>query len=231
MYVIFQIFLETELFYKGIRPAINVGLSVSRVGSAAQIKAMKQASYKTFWKNGLPRCGGGGENINLKLKVYSCQTVFWKEHFTKWQNFTVLTEEQSWNYVRTIHDIAVCINDYFDSCPVFCVNIHFFFKKQVWFTSICFQESLRESRNWCGEILALKRRWHPYTFTTTPEMFNNKTISPLLAYIGGWFHETGIGSIPWSSCICPVWLWSWCRHTESPQQGCTSYWAVEAGAI
>lgn len=36
-----QIFLETELFYKGIRPAINVGLSVSRVGAAAQIKAMK----------------------------------------------------------------------------------------------------------------------------------------------------------------------------------------------
>lgn len=36
-----QIFLETELFFKGVRPAINVGLSVSRVGSAAQIKAMK----------------------------------------------------------------------------------------------------------------------------------------------------------------------------------------------
>merc|ERR1712232_471938 len=39
-----QIFLETELFHKGVRPAINVGLSVSRVGSAAQIKAMKQVS-------------------------------------------------------------------------------------------------------------------------------------------------------------------------------------------
>jgi F-type H+-transporting ATPase subunit alpha len=39
-----QIFLETGLFYRGIRPAINVGLSVSRVGSAAQIKAMKQVS-------------------------------------------------------------------------------------------------------------------------------------------------------------------------------------------
>jgi len=39
-----QIFLETELFYKGIRPAINVGLSVSRVGSAAQIRAMKQVA-------------------------------------------------------------------------------------------------------------------------------------------------------------------------------------------
>ena len=39
-----QIFLETELFYKGVRPAINVGLSVSRVGSAAQTKAMKKVA-------------------------------------------------------------------------------------------------------------------------------------------------------------------------------------------
>jgi F-type H+/Na+-transporting ATPase subunit alpha len=39
-----QIFLETELFYRGIRPAINVGLSVSRVGSAAQTRAMKQVA-------------------------------------------------------------------------------------------------------------------------------------------------------------------------------------------
>eukprot|EP00105_Crassostrea_gigas_P025548 XP_011446160.1 PREDICTED: ATP synthase subunit alpha, mitochondrial [Crassostrea gigas] len=39
-----QIFLETELFFKGVRPAINVGLSVSRVGSAAQTKAMKQVA-------------------------------------------------------------------------------------------------------------------------------------------------------------------------------------------
>nr|OQO24161.1 ATP synthase subunit alpha, mitochondrial [Rachicladosporium sp. CCFEE 5018] len=45
-----QIFLEAELFYKGVRPAINVGLSVSRVGSAAQLKAMKQVagSLKLF---------------------------------------------------------------------------------------------------------------------------------------------------------------------------------------
>jgi len=41
-----QIFLETELFFKGIRPAVNVGLSVSRVGSSAQIKAMKQVAGK-----------------------------------------------------------------------------------------------------------------------------------------------------------------------------------------
>merc|ERR1712017_47103 len=42
-----QIFLETELFHKGIRPAINVGLSVSRVGSVAQLKAMKQVAGTT----------------------------------------------------------------------------------------------------------------------------------------------------------------------------------------
>jgi F-type H+-transporting ATPase subunit alpha len=39
-----QIFLETDLFYQGVRPAVNVGLSVSRVGSAAQVKAMKQVA-------------------------------------------------------------------------------------------------------------------------------------------------------------------------------------------
>jgi F-type H+-transporting ATPase subunit alpha len=45
-----QIFLESELFYNGIRPAVNVGLSVSRVGSAAQLKSMKQvaSSLKLF---------------------------------------------------------------------------------------------------------------------------------------------------------------------------------------
>ncbi len=41
-----QIFLETDLFYQGIRPAVNVGISVSRVGSAAQIKAMKEVAGK-----------------------------------------------------------------------------------------------------------------------------------------------------------------------------------------
>ena len=41
-----QIFLETDLFYQGVRPAVNVGISVSRVGSAAQIKAMKEVAGK-----------------------------------------------------------------------------------------------------------------------------------------------------------------------------------------
>ena len=41
-----QIYLEADLFYKGLRPALNVGLSVSRVGSSAQIKAMKKVAGK-----------------------------------------------------------------------------------------------------------------------------------------------------------------------------------------
>jgi F0F1-type ATP synthase alpha subunit len=48
-----QIFLETDLFYKGIRPAINVGFSVSRVGGDAQIKAMKKVFIYRKCKNGM----------------------------------------------------------------------------------------------------------------------------------------------------------------------------------
>lgn len=58
-----QIFLETELFYKGIRPAINVGLSVSRVGSAAQTRAMKQVISSPH----LDR-----EEFVTRLKSYKC---------------------------------------------------------------------------------------------------------------------------------------------------------------
>ena len=54
-----QIYLETDLFYQGVRPAISVGLSVSRVGSAAQIKAMKQVAGKIEGRSGpVPRAGG-----------------------------------------------------------------------------------------------------------------------------------------------------------------------------
>jgi F-type H+-transporting ATPase subunit alpha len=44
-----QIYLETDLFYAGIRPAVNVGLSVSRVGGSAQVKAMRQVAGKLAW--------------------------------------------------------------------------------------------------------------------------------------------------------------------------------------
>ncbi len=60
-----QIFLETELFYKGIRPAINVGLSVSRVGSAAQTRAMKQVCKRRIFV--LVGC-----NMHFLYDVLSC---------------------------------------------------------------------------------------------------------------------------------------------------------------
>ena len=54
-----QIFLETDLFYQGIRPAVNVGLSVSRVGSAAQTKAMKKVAGQDQGRaRAVPRDGG-----------------------------------------------------------------------------------------------------------------------------------------------------------------------------
>ncbi len=57
-----QIFLESDLFYKGIKPAINVGLSVSRVGSAAQDKGMKQVP---------PRSNSGAQRTGLTFNVCS----------------------------------------------------------------------------------------------------------------------------------------------------------------
>lgn len=63
-----QIFLESELFYKGIRPAINVGLSVSRVGSAAQTKAMKQVN--NFYNLVFRMTSKKSLAISFKIMVY-----------------------------------------------------------------------------------------------------------------------------------------------------------------
>jgi F-type H+-transporting ATPase subunit alpha len=80
-----QICLETELFYRGIRPAINVGLSVSRVGSAAQLKTMKQV------------CG----SLKLELAQYRhfstgkpSETEKWSRHF--------LTMQDVWRFIEIL---------------------------------------------------------------------------------------------------------------------------------
>merc|ERR1712080_167838 len=76
-----QIFLEAELFYKGIRPAINVGLSVSRVGSAAQLQAMKEvAAFAQFGSDldaATKQTLNRGERLTelLKQKQYSPMSV------------------------------------------------------------------------------------------------------------------------------------------------------------
>lgn len=69
-----QIFLETELFYKGIRPAINVGLSVSRVGSAAQTRAMKQVSFISRY---FVLCA----LMHASVMIYCCNTADQKIDF------------------------------------------------------------------------------------------------------------------------------------------------------
>ena len=64
-----QIYLETDLFFQGIRPAISVGLSVSRVGSAAQIKAIKQVAGKI--------------KLDLHIRELALATVGWIRAATK----------------------------------------------------------------------------------------------------------------------------------------------------
>ncbi|KAK7846664.1 atp synthase subunit alpha, partial [Quercus suber] len=72
-----QICLEIELFYCGIRPAINVSLSVSHVGSAAQLKAMKQVCGSSNWNwhniEKLPPLLNLGQTLMLRLRHYSIE--------------------------------------------------------------------------------------------------------------------------------------------------------------
>jgi F-type H+-transporting ATPase subunit alpha len=62
-----QIYLETDLFYQGVRPAISVGLSVSRVGSAAQVKAMKQVAGRI--KGELAAFAQFGSDLDAKTQA------------------------------------------------------------------------------------------------------------------------------------------------------------------
>ena len=107
-----QIFLETELFYKGIRPAINVGLSVSRIGSAAQTKAVKKLAG----------------NIKLSLAQYREMEAFAQfasdldssaqKLLARGQRFTELLK-QSQSQTYTMEELAISLflgnNGYLDS--------------------------------------------------------------------------------------------------------------------
>ncbi|GMM32724.1 F1F0 ATP synthase subunit alpha [Saccharomycopsis crataegensis] len=110
-----QIFLEAELFYKGIRPAINVGLSVSRVGSAAQVKAMKQVagSLKLFLAQ--YREVAAFAQFGSDLDASTKQTLNRGERLTQIlkqkQNSPLASEEQ-------VPLIFAGVNGYLDSVPV-----------------------------------------------------------------------------------------------------------------
>ncbi len=110
-----QIFLETELFYKGVRPAVNVGLSVSRVGSAAQIKAMKQVAG----------------TIKLDLAQYREMEAFaqfgsdldaaTQKLLARGQRLTELLKQAQYSPLQTAEEVLVIyagVKGYLDKLPV-----------------------------------------------------------------------------------------------------------------
>jgi F-type H+-transporting ATPase subunit alpha len=115
-----QIFLETELFYKGIRPAISAGLSVSRVGSAAQVKAMKKVAG----------------SLKLELAQYREIAAFSKfgsnldedtrRLLNRGQRLTELLKQKQYSPLSIedqVLSIFVGVNGYLDFYPVSKVNI------------------------------------------------------------------------------------------------------------
>lgn len=110
-----QIFLETELFYKGIRPAINVGLSVSRVGSAAQVKAMKQVagSLKLFLAQyrEVAAFAQFGSDLDASTKQTLARGERLTQLLTQKQASPVPAEEQ-------VPVIFAGVNGYLDEIPV-----------------------------------------------------------------------------------------------------------------
>ncbi len=110
-----QIYLESDLFYKGIRPALNVGLSVSRVGSAAQIKAMKKVAGK----------------LKLELAQYRELAVFaqfgsdldeaTQKQLNKGDRLTEILKQVQYNNVSVEKQVVILyagINEYLDKVPV-----------------------------------------------------------------------------------------------------------------
>lgn len=110
-----QIFLESDLFYKGIRPALNVGISVSRVGSSAQIKAMKKVAGK----------------LKLELAQYRELTVFaqfgsdldeaTKKQLNKGDRLTEILKQKQYDATSVEKQVVILyagINDYLEKVPV-----------------------------------------------------------------------------------------------------------------
>jgi F-type H+-transporting ATPase subunit alpha len=110
-----QIYLETDLFYQGVRPAISVGLSVSRVGSAAQIKAIKQVAGK----------------VKLELAQYRELAAFaqfgsdldaaTKARLERGQRIVEVFKQKQYNPIPVEEQVAVMWamqNGYFDAVPV-----------------------------------------------------------------------------------------------------------------
>lgn len=110
-----QIFLETDLFYQGIRPAVNVGLSVSRVGSAAQIKAMKQVAGSIKGELAQYREMAAFAQFGSDLDA-STQRLL-----NRGSRLTELLKQPQFSPLKTEEQVAVIyagVNGYLDDLPV-----------------------------------------------------------------------------------------------------------------
>ncbi|MCB1387258.1 MAG: F0F1 ATP synthase subunit alpha, partial [Nitratireductor sp.] len=110
-----QIFLETDLFYQGIRPAVNVGLSVSRVGSSAQIKAMKQVAGSVKGELAQYREMAAFAQFGSDLDAATQRLL------NRGARLTELLKQPQFSPLRTEEQVAVIfagVNGYLDKLPV-----------------------------------------------------------------------------------------------------------------
>ncbi|GAB5377695.1 MAG: F0F1 ATP synthase subunit alpha [Acuticoccus sp.] len=110
-----QIFLETDLFYQGVRPAVNVGLSVSRVGSSAQIKAMKQVAGPIKGELAQYREMAAFAQFGSDLDATTQRLL------ARGQRLTELLKQPQFSPLTTPEQVAVIfagVNGYLDGVPV-----------------------------------------------------------------------------------------------------------------
>ena len=110
-----QIFLETDLFYQGIRPAVNVGLSVSRVGSAAQTKAMKKVAGKIKGELAQYREMAAFAQFGSDLDVTTQRLL------ARGARLTELLKQAQFSPLKMEEQVAVIyagVNGYLDALPV-----------------------------------------------------------------------------------------------------------------
>ncbi|WP_349359039.1 F0F1 ATP synthase subunit alpha [Stappia sp.] len=110
-----QIFLETDLFFQGIRPAVNVGLSVSRVGSSAQIKAMKQVAGKIKGELAQYREMAAFAQFGSDLDATTQRLL------NRGSRLTELLKQPQFSPLKTQEQVAVIyagVNGYLDKLPL-----------------------------------------------------------------------------------------------------------------
>jgi len=110
-----QIFLETDLFFQGIRPAVNVGLSVSRVGSSAQIKAMKQVAGKIKGELAQYREMAAFAQFGSDLDATTQRLL------NRGSRLTELLKQPQFSPLKTQEQVAVIyagVNGYLDDLPL-----------------------------------------------------------------------------------------------------------------